>query len=217
MAHPYTAEFVEFCRNNIHIQGTTSVYHSLPICIIDCVYSLRTKYKSVTVPIVHRYADTYLNGNVMDTDDNLSLFLEHMNHCGLQYFADKVVCNHQKLGGIPKEEICYKIATYLKCLNINTLAEFRDYSHPELLEIVLNGIKGFGDAGVNYLFMLAGDTSRCKPDVHIHRSIRDACGNDVTNDECQIIFTEAVAEMQTEHPNLTVRDLDFAVWSHYRI
>ena len=82
MAHPYTAKFVEFCRNNVHIERTTSIYQSLPICIIDCVYSLRTKYKSVTVPIVHRYADSYLKGDVIGTEDNLSLFLERMNHCG---------------------------------------------------------------------------------------------------------------------------------------
>lgn len=217
MAHPYTAEFVNFCRKNIHIKGNMVEYRSLPICIIDCVYSLRAKYRSVTVPIVQRYANVYLNGDVMSTDDTISSFLERMNDCGLQYFADEVVRNHQKISHIPKEEICYKIATYLECLNINTLADFRDYSHPELLEIVLNGVKGFGDAGINYLFMLAGDTNRCKPDVHIHRCIKDACGFDVSNDDCQVIFSEAVTEMQDEHPGLTVKDLDFAVWSHYRV
>ena len=53
-------------------------------------------------------------------------------------------------------------------------------------------MKGISDAGVNYLFMPAGDPNRVKPDVHIHQSIVDACGRDVSNEECQALFTEAV-------------------------
>ncbi len=214
----FPEQFVLFCKENIKITDSNIQYQSLPICIIDCVYSLRTKYNSVTIPIVHRYAKKFLGADISNSDDTISNFIDHLNAVGLSHFADKIVCNHQVLGGkakIPKENVCLKIATYLKCLNIETLDDFRNYAYPELLEIVLRGVKGLGDAGVNYLFMLAGDKNRCKPDVHIHRSIKDACGCDVSNIECQLIYTEAVSILKNDYPNLTVRDLDYAVWSHY--
>lgn len=216
----FPEQFALFCKKNIKITNTNTQYQSLPICIIDCVYSLRTKYNSVTVPIVHRYAAKYLESDIRNPDDTISTFINHLNTIGLRRFADEIVCNHQVLGGkakIPKEQVCLTVATYLKCLNIETLEDFRNYSYPELLEIVLVGVKGLGDAGVNYLFMLAGDENRCKPDVHIHKSIKDACRCYVSNNECQQIYTEAVSILRADYPHLTVRDLDYAVWSHYRL
>ena len=41
--------------------------------------------------------------------------------------------------------------------------------------------------------MLAGDANRCKPDVHIHHCIKDACGCSIPNEECQTLFTDAVS------------------------
>ena len=63
--------------------------------------------------------------------------------------------------------------------------------------------------------MLAGDPNRVKPDVHIHHSIVDACGMDVSNEECQILFTEAVELLKSAHQGLTVADLDNTIWRFY--
>ena len=53
-------------------------YKSLPICVLDCVYSLRTKYFAVTVPVLQRYADTYMGGNLYAGQDTLSDFITHI-------------------------------------------------------------------------------------------------------------------------------------------
>ena len=55
---------------------------------------------------------------------------------------------------------------------MDTFDDFRYFEKETLLEIVLRSVKGMGDAGVNYMFMMAGDPNRCKPDVHIHRCIK---------------------------------------------
>ena len=216
--HEYTTPFVDFCEKNLDLtQSMTYNYKSLPICLIDCVYSLRTKYYSVTIPIVQRYADRYLNGEINSDKDTISMFLQNMDEIGHQTFADNIVKNHQKLGGyIPKEEVCYKLAQYLRYLHIETLEDFQHFESPELLEIVIKAVKGLGDAGTNYLFMLAGDTDRCKPDVHIHHCIKDACGCDISNEECQTLFTDAVAIMREKYPGLTVRMLDGIIWRKYQ-
>lgn len=138
---------------------------------------------------------------------------------GPQKFADNVLKNYQKLGGkaaIPKENVCYQLARYLSYLHIDTLEDFRNFESQELLEIVIRAVKGMGDAGVNYLFMLAGDPNRCKPDVHIHRCIKDACGCNVSNEECQKLFTDTVYCLNRKYPNLTVRNLDGIIWRKYQ-
>ena len=82
---------------------------------------------------------------------------------------------------------------------------------------LLRSVKGIGDAATNYLFMLTGDSSRIKPDVHIHHCIRDAIGYDVSNEKCQQLFEEAVKILLPEHPRLTVAALDGLVWNKYRV
>ena len=219
--HRFTERFTNYCKRNLVLQESAITnYQSLPVCLIDCIYSLRTKYYSVTVPIVNRYADRYMDGNVESTKDTITNLIKRIEDCGgPQEFADSVLKNHQELGGnahIPKENALLQLATYLRLLHIETIEDFRSFESPELLEIVVRAVKGMGDAGANYLFMLAGDPNRCKPDVHIHHCIRDACGEDVSNDECQVIFQETVDIFKTEYPTLTVRGLDGIVWRHYQ-
>jgi hypothetical protein len=162
----------------------------------------------------------FMNGDPHASGDTISMLLRRMDERGHKAFADDVLINHQKLGGkkqIPKEEVCYQLARYLRALHIETIEDFRNFESQEILEIVIRAVNGLGDAGVNYLFMLAGDPNRCKPDVHIHHCIRDACGQDISNEECQTLFTDAVAILCTAHPNLTVRGLDGIIWRAYQI
>lgn len=219
--HKLAKQFAEYCEGNFSLKdSSTYSYGSLPVCLIDCVYSLRTKYYAVTVPVVERYAEAFLNADVNTPGDTVSVFLQRIDNTGgPERFAETVLKNRQKIGGknqIPKEQVLYQLAKYLQLLHIETLEDFRQFPSSELLEIVIRGVKGMGDAGVNYLFMLAGDPDRCKPDVHIHHCIRDACGCDISNEDCQILFTDAVRILEKKYPELTVRALDGIVWRAYQ-
>lgn len=219
--HKFTQPFVEYCKQNFDLEQSSGYgYRSLSVCLIDCVYSLRAKYYSVTVPIVDRYAALYMNGDRNNSGDTVSMMLQHMDEMGgAKEFADRVFKNHQQLGGkshIPKEDVCYQLGKHLQYLHIDTLEDFQNFEAPELLEIVVRSVKGIGDAGANYLFMLAGDSERCKPDVHIHQCIRDSCGSDISNEECQVLLTDAVHCLRVQYPNLTVRCLDGIIWREYQ-
>lgn len=219
--HSLTKQFIDFCERKFNLADSAEYnYQSLSVCIIDCVYSLRAKYYRVTVPVVDRYAALYLNGNRNNPGDTVSMLIQHIKEKGgAEKFADEVLKNHQKIGGksqISKAQVCYQLALYLSYLHIETLEDFRNFESPELLEIVIRAVRGIGDAGTNYLFMLAGDPNRCKPDVHIHRCIKDSCGCDVSNEDCQILFSEAVKHLNVKYPDLTVRSLDGIIWRKYQ-
>ena len=218
--HSFTEQFADFCEKNLDLKLTVNYnYESLSACILDCVYSLRAVYITTTIPVVDRYAKAFMNGNRNIAGDTVSMLIGNIDEVGgPAAFADKILKNHQKIGGkgaIPKSEVCYQLARYLKYLHIETIEDFREFECQELLEIVIRSVRGMGDAGTNYLFMLAGDPNRCKPDVHIHHCVKDACGQDVTNEECQELFTDAVSVLKGRCPGLTVRGLDSIVWNKY--
>jgi hypothetical protein len=218
--HSFTEKFADFCEKNLDLIQTVNYnYESLSACILDCVYSLRAVYITTTVPVVNRYAKAYMNGNRQAAGDTTSMLIYNIEKAGGPVaFTDKILKNHQKIGGkgaVSKGEVCYQLARYLKYLHIETVEDFQNFECQELLEIVIRSVKGMGDAGTSYLFMLAGDPNRCKPDVHIHHCVKDACGRDVTNEECQELFTDAVFVLKDRHPDLTVRGLDSIIWNKY--
>ena len=219
--HRFAKQFAQYCENTLDLRTQSEYgYRSLSACVLDCVYSLRARYYDVTIPLVKRYAAMFMNGDPHASGDTISMLLRRMDERGHKAFADDVLINHQKLGGkkqIPKEEVCYQLARYLQALHIETIEDFQNFESQEILEIVIRAVNGLGNAGTNYLFMLAGDPKRCKPDVHIHHCIRDACGCDVSDAEGQELFRDAVELLCVKYPGLTVRGLDGIVWRAYQI
>jgi len=210
--------FAIFCERVLDLKKVNyyGEYKSLPVCLIDCVYSLRAKYFAVTVPVVQRYANRYLHGNKYAEGPSLTEFAKEIEATGFEGFAAGVLNNRQKLSGRLKSQVTYDVAKSLLSLGIQSKEDFAQYPNPRLLEYVISGVRGIGPAGLNYLFMLAGDPNRCKPDTHIHQAIRDGIGHDVSDAECQIIFSDAVKELRTDYPDLTVRRLDGLIWEKYQ-
>ena len=96
--------FSQYCSENFGTElksvRKSERYQSLPICVLDCVYSLRTKYFAVTVPVLQRYADTYMGGNLYAGQDTLSDFITHIKEFSdCSEFAKTVLKNNQVLSG----------------------------------------------------------------------------------------------------------------------
>ena len=111
--HELAMQFAQHCESSFDLTTQSEYgYQSLSVCILDCIYSLRAKYYAVTIPIVERYANLYMNGDSQAPGDTVSMLLQRMDEIAHQTFVEKVVQNHQKLGGrtqIPKEDVCYMI------------------------------------------------------------------------------------------------------------
>ena len=211
--------FTDYCRNKYseELDDVNNIYfyNSLSVCIIDCVYSLRSKYIGTTIPTVQKYADAYLKGDLSSDSDSVSKLISRIQEKEPEPFAREILDNMQKSGGRLKTEICLELAEFLKFLGIETVRDFKAYSHVYFLEHVILSVKGIGNAGMNYLFMLAGDQNRCKPDTHIRHCVRDACDVDLSDDEYQELFRETVQRLTETYPNLTVSRLDNIIWRAY--
>ena len=209
-------DFVQHCKElDLNKNVVPIDYKSMSVCIIDCVYSLRTNY-NVTADVVKRYAEEYMNGDIEAGGNNVTDLINNITQCGPGAFAETILKNKQKSGGVLKSEVCLQLAKRLKKVSIETIDDFRQFSDPELLEDVIRSVKGIGVAATHYLFMLTGDPNRCKPDIHVHECIRDACGKDICDSDCQELFSDSVAVLQKDYPDLTIAKLDGIIWDHYR-
>ncbi len=216
--------FASFCISKFNLSSYEKPveYSSLPFAIIDCVYSSQAKYDQHVKPVLENcaahvfghygtaavYLDHTLTGFMKDIDDN----------GGVVDFVDNIIKNHQKLSGRLKLEVCYDLASKLNELGINTMSDFKTYQGKDFatLEKTILSVRGMGTALTPYLFMLAGDSNFCKPDTHLHKCVKDALGINLSDSDCQQLFTNATNIIKSTYPDITVKDLDFIVWDVYR-
>lgn len=138
--HKFTQHFASFCEKQIKLSGSVNYdYQSLSVCIIDCVYSLRAVYETVTLLVINRYATAYLSGDSKCSNETVSDLIQHVDACGgPRFFAYNILKYHQKIGGknaISKAEVCYMLAKYFQALHIETLDDFRRFPCQDLLVI----------------------------------------------------------------------------------
>src|SRR5574344_1364680 len=109
-------EFVNFCRTNLNLNNNhyAEPYQSLSVCLIDCIYSLQSKYFSVTVPVVERYAHRFMNHDRFAAGDTLDDLMNNIDSVGgCANFASEILNNRQKLSRQLKSEVCYELARKL--------------------------------------------------------------------------------------------------------
>lgn len=211
--------FVDYCVKNFDLNNErySQYYQSLSVCILDCVYSLRAKYFKVTVPVVERYAAKFMNGDRFSQGDTLEKFIKNIDSYGdSQNVVNQLLLNRQIISNRLKIDVCYELAEKLLEKGIHNIDDFRKFESVNDIEEVIRSVKGIGDAALNYLFMLAGDPDRCKPDVHIKKCIKDALNVDLSNDECQILFSETVKILKFQYSNISVSLLDGIIWNKYQ-
>ncbi len=212
--------FVSHCEETYDFTSLSlpNDYRSLPMCILDDVFSLQADYEVVVLRVTEWYARDFLNGNRYAAGHTLSQFMENVDASpSRQAFTNAHLGRNNKSCNRLKIELCYELARKLRCLGIETLEDFRNYpqENTDMIEIIIKSVKGLSDQAVNYLFMLAGDSGRVKVDTHVNRAIQTVFGHLLSNDEAQELFTRAVEQMQERHPGLTVRRLDNIIWTYY--
>lgn len=200
-------------------------YKSLPICILDAVFSIGVRYTSV-VNVVNSYIGTFdltISRTQADaTEHTIRDFLANVaKYDTIEDFSKNVLHNMQRTSsrsGILKAEACREIALVCQKHGINTLRDFNDYTDKAALDKDIKSVRG-QSSGImlKYLYMLAGDENRVKPDRHIVRFIKETCAlQKLTDDDVQAIMVRAVEMLKPEYPNITVRFLDSLIWEAQR-
>ncbi|MDE2166440.1 MAG: hypothetical protein KGJ66_08895 [Alphaproteobacteria bacterium] len=200
-------------------------YASLPLCVIDAVFSIGVRYESVqrTVrswcefqnPVWEMYGRP---GKL--PPHGLDEFVELLKRHDVPYLAEHVFQNRQRTStrsGILKAEAVYRFARALLDTGINTLGDTEDTTRNEEARKKVKTIPGQRSGiSFNYFLMLAGSDDFVKADRMLCRFVSAALHRPVEPPEAQALVTQAAHHLKQVFPRLTPRLLDYVIWGYQR-
>jgi hypothetical protein len=209
------------------IDYTEFRYASLPLCVLDAIFSINARWESVSAA-VGRYAAhyglplTYLPGmmpgaNKQATVDDL---IGHISSIGPDRFAKEVMRNRMRTstrGGILKAEAVLHFAQVLKAHGIQVIQDMSQRLSDPGLEADLRTVHGQGSGvAVRYFLMLAGAHNLIKPDRMIIAYLSRTLGRRVDAGQAQAVLEAAAEALKTEYPAITPQLIDAAIWTYER-
>lgn len=224
---------VSFIRSNIRLKDArlspAYFYQSLPLCVLDAVFSIGVHYTAVQ-KMVQRYCAYFgfrlfrpYETSFPEAKEQQSVgdFCDRIEHVGVRDFAANVLQNHQRTStrnGILKAEAALQFAEVLRSFSIDIFQDLESHPDGGQLETAVRSIRGQGSGlSFGYFLMLAGNDQFVKPDRMVKRFLTNALERPVAQDREAARFVETAAhQLHADFPRLTPRVLDHAIWSFQR-
>jgi hypothetical protein len=223
---------VAACRAVLTSSGPIEVadeysYASLPLCVIDSVFSIGVRYESVR-NVVERYCRRFgvpkqaPKGTVplREQQESITAFLIRVVPMHADQLAAEVFGNRQRTSarnGILKADAVVQFAGVLARHRIEHLQDVLEASDLAAVEGDVRRIPGQASGlSWRYFLMLAGREDLVKPDRMIFRFLERVVGRPVGADEAQAMLTAAARELDREFPGIKPRTLDNLIWRQER-
>lgn len=193
-------------------------YQNLPLCIVDAIFSLREPYKLVqkTVSNFVRYWDANVAPPMARSAElKLACFVAWLKLFSASELASAIFIDNHKAPGcghLLKAEVVVNFADVLAKSGIETQADILKPHNVEAVKGAVLQTKGIGSVGLRYLRMLSGDEDEAKPDTWILSFLKDILRRNVSESEAVALLRHATERLQADHPALTLRAVDHAIW-----
>lgn len=221
---------VELCRATLSLAGTNQPseygYWSLPLCVIDAVFSIGAHYTSTanTVARFCQHLGVRVGGatSLPGAADQLSItnFVRVYGQYGIEAMAKTVYQNRQRTStrnGILKSEAALLFGQTLQQFGVDYFQDVNKILGNASFESEIARIPGqHSGISLRYFYMLAGSTDYVKPDRMIMRFIQLATGRMPSIQEGHDVVVGACAVLAKDHPRLTPRSLDSLIWRFQR-
>lgn len=202
-------------------------YASLPLCVVDAVFSIGVRYSSTqkVVENLCHYTGWSRFATSRDTREagerQISDLIRAFDKGGVKYMAERVFQNRQRTSaqsGILKAEA---VLLYCQALADAGINNFNDLTQDrrEYAEAIILGLPGQASGiAFDYFMMLAGDDNLIKPDRMVQRYVEDALElkNLPQPRQAAIIVRLAAKELRRRGHSWTPLSLDYAIWSYQR-
>jgi len=224
---------VAACRAVLTHSGPIEVaeeygYASLPLYVIDSVFSIGVRYESVR-NVIERYCKRFgvpkqalsrSEPPPRGQQESITAFLVRVVPMHADQLATEVFGNRQRTSarnGILKADAVVQFAGALARHRIEHLQEVAEAVDLSAVEGEVRRIPG-QSSGLSwrYFLMLAGRENLVKPDRMIFRFLERAVGRPVGPDEAQAMHTAAARELDREVPGIKPRTLDNEIWRQER-
>ncbi len=213
-------------RTTLRLQDATLSdehnYASLPLCVIDAVFSIGVKYAS-TKHVPKRWADAQapqwqVFGRESIVEHSISDFLEAADRFTCDELATNIFKNSQRTSstnGILKAEAVRQFAAALRKAGIERFADMEDEAKLELADALVRKVKGQSSGiSFDYFRILAG-AETVKADRMVCRFVARAAGLEhIAPKVAKHAIIDATAILKPAFANLNVRLLDYVIWNY---
>lgn len=202
-------------------------YASLPLCVIDAVFSIGVRYTS-TQRVVEQFCkhtgwtrSAVSRGSREVGEHGVRKLIAIGDEIGPEEMADSVFKNRQRTStrsGILKSEAVYLFCQGLSKAGIDQFADM-DSERKEFAEAMILGIPGQSSGiAFDYFMMLAGDDNLVKPDRMVQRFVCKVLSMPAVPQPRQtaILVRLAANELLRRGHPWTPLSLDHAIWKHER-
>ncbi|WP_375552590.1 hypothetical protein [Rhodophyticola porphyridii] len=198
-------------------------YASLPLCVVDAVFSIGVRYTS-TQKVVSKLCDYTgwtrfaLSRESRGVGQNgLPDLIALFDNLGIEGMADTVFQNRQRTSsrsGILKSEA---VLLYCRALTEAGIISFSDFDQErrEYAEAMILGLPGQSSGiAFDYFMMLAGDNNLIKPDRMVQRYVGNALKLDAIPQPRQaaILVRLAARVLRKRGHQWSPLSLDHAIW-----
>jgi len=200
-------------------------YASVPLCVIDAVFSIGVRYESTERTVTefcaryHWQRDGRGRGEERTIGEFLNILRQYENHW--EEMADHVFRNRQRTStrsGILKAEATYRFAKILQQFGVETFADVLKSGLRNDLRQAIKAIPG-QSSGLSYAYflILAGNQDGVKPDRMVTRFVADALGvRNVAPELAEELVRSASRILRAEFPRLVPSSLDNKIWKYQR-
>ena len=231
-------KIADYFRKNIQTitpLGDGYYYNHISLCIIDAVWSIGVRYKSVE-NVVQRYCTKrelvrYRDQNLRNLSlypetkqqESISDFLEYMVQFSFEKLANDIFDNHQRTStrnGILKAEAVIKFAKVLSKYDVNYFQDIAaKIENNKSFEIDIKNIPGQRSGlSLNYFYMLTGNENKIKADRMIKRFLAKPIGRepDTISISCTQNAFERLLLVLNDNRIRSVRHLDNIIWDYQK-
>lgn len=205
-------------------------YYSLPLCVIDAVFSIGVRYESVQ-NVIRTWHDEHGSNwpKYCDSDRinerggmTITKFIEITNgYSGIclsnKFFGGNKQRTSTRSGILKADAVVY----FAKALQSFGMEDFHDTRIPERVAMASQAVKSIpgqrSGLSFDYFMTLAGDGSYVKPDRMLCNFVADAARLPcVSPDVARDAVAAACRVLTAEFSNLTPRLLDHQIWAYQR-
>jgi hypothetical protein len=221
-----------FCKTKLDLANTLLgdeyYYQSIPLCIIETVFSIAARYES-TIMTVRRFCEYFgLNlhrerrSEYSATSGQLSVsdFVRLYDKHTIEEFACKIYRNRQRTStrnGILKSEAVLLFARVLRQFEVDYFQDIRKVIGNPEFEASIAEIPGQRSGiSTRYFYMLAGSDDYIKPDRMVARFIWATIQQTLSVEASHELIVGAQQILAKDYPHLTPRLLDYLIWQYQR-
>jgi hypothetical protein len=219
-------ELVIYSRRYLSLEPQPQIdeddlYHNLPLCITDAVFSINAKYQS-TLQVTKRlasYAQYPYLLNEGGEEPTIENFLLYFDTLGAERMAQEVFQNRQRTStsnGILKAEAVERFARALYRNGVNQRQDVSTSDHHAIKEAIIEIPGQRSGISLRYFYMLLGDYSYVKPDRHIMNFVMAAIGRNLDVATCHDAIVATCERLKPEFSHLNPRTLDARIWTYQR-